>query len=578
MTSSRRKKNNGFWLGVALLLLAGTAAAVFVWPHAKSRWLRWRTEREVRKAADFLAKGDVRRAVLGASNALQITPFDAEATRLIATALEAAGAPEAEQWRARLDSLRPGDPANVLARARFALKSGNVETASAFLESLRTEEQNTAAYHAVAAAIARERRDLLYAESHWAEAVRLEPSESRHRLGLAGAQIESHIVERRETGLRTLRELQSDPDAGIDVLRLLLADAVRHRDERAALGTADALVAEPNCKFTDKLARLATLRLLNDPRSGPYLIELRDAALSRPVELFALLSWMNTHNLPLMVAEWLGGMPEDLTRKPPVCLAAAEAHMRNGDWTKLEQLATAASWEGSEHIRRAMLSLALEHVAGSDESEREWRNAVAAAGRRPDSLERLAKFANQAKWEARAVEIMWTLASLPSCPQWVLAALWQDAHRSGNTAQLQRLSGIFVKADPKSVATRNNYAFLSLLIRSEDGSPQRTAESLHRENPNNPVVASTYGLSLLQQGRAEEAVKVMSIFRTEELRQPQIALYHGMFLAAAGQPEKADEFLKLGASWPMLPEERSLLNRIRGSDGPAAQASGAPRR
>ncbi len=578
MASSRRTKRNAFWVKLAVLLAAGVVAAMFAWPHAKSRWTRWRTEREVRKASDFLSKGDVRRAVLSASNALQITPFDTEATRVIATALDIAGAPEAEQWRARLDSLRPGDAANTLARARFALKSGNTETAAAFLESLRPADQNTAAYHAVAAAIAKERRDLLFAESHWAEAVRLEPSEKRHLMGLAGAQMESHILEKRDAGLRTLRELRDDPGVRIDVLRLLLADAVRQRDEGAALSAADALVADPNCRFTDKLARLATLRLLNDPRSGPYLLELRDASLSRPAELFALLSWMNTHNLPLMVAEWLGGMPEDLTTKPPVCLAAAEAHMRSGNWTKLEQISTAASWEGNEHIRRAMLALALEHIAGKDESEKEWRNAITAAGRRLDTLERLAKFAIQAKWEARAVEIMWTLASMPACPQWILSSLWRDAHRSGNTAQLQKLSGIFVKADPKNVATRNNYAFLSLLIRSDDGNPQRTAESLHRENPTDPVVASTYGLSLLQQGRAEEAVKVMSAFRSDELRRPQIALYHGIFLAAAGQVEKADEFLKLGAGWPMLPEEHSLLNRVRGSGDPAAPAAGTPRR
>ena len=77
------------------------------------------------------------------------------------------------------------------------------------------------------------------------------------------------------------------------------------------------------------------------------------------------------------------------------------------------------------------------------------------------------------------------------------------------------------------------------------------------------MIASTHGLSLYQQGKAEEAVALMSRLKPDELRQPQVALYYAIFLIAAGHAEKADDYLKLSATWPMLPEEKALLERVK---------------
>ena len=52
-------------------------------------------------------------------------------------------------------------------------------------------------------------------------------------------------------------------------------------------------------------------------------------------------------------------------------------------------------------------------------------------------------------------------------------ALWLIAIENSDTAQLQKLAGILAKADSKSATLRNNYAFFSLLVHSEDGNPHR---------------------------------------------------------------------------------------------------------
>jgi predicted Zn-dependent protease len=278
-----------------------------------------------------------------------------------------------------------------------------------------------------------------------------------------------------------------------------------------------------------------------------------------PANLSALLSWMNGRDLSMMVAEWVNRLPEEMITKPPVCIAVAETHLQLGDWKNLEKITIASPWGDTEYLRRAMLARALEQIGETEESEKEWHEAVTAAGRHPGALERLVRFATQANWDTRAGELMWVLAKLPGCPQWVVNFLWQTASRRGETAELQKLSATIVKMDPKGIASRNNFAFLSLLTRSEEGDPRRIAENLHRENPENPTIASTYGLSLYQQGRTEEAVRIMSALKPEDLRQPQVALYYAIFLIAAGQSEKGEEYLKLSADWPMLPEEKALL-------------------
>lgn len=561
---SRKRHRFGYW--AVAILIAGIAGGIFVWPSAVSRYHRWNAHRHGRNASDFLAKGDFRHAVLSATKALENNPLDADATHIMAMSLDALGAPAAEVWRARLDTLRPGVAENVLARARTALGTNGVESAEQMLNSLDPAERNSAVFHAVAGAVAVEKRDLASAEAHWAEASRLEPEDVRHQVNLARVRLGSRTPGSRAAALAALEEMRARPSASLEALRILLADAIGNREAAQALKMADALVEDARSNFNDRLTRLSTLRMTGDARSGPYLLELRDESLSEPADLYTLLAWMNGRDLSLMVTEWVRYLPPDLLSKPPVCLAVAEAYSQTGDWEKLEEVTGVAPWAEMDYMRRAFLTRALERLDEGDEATHEWTEAVASARGRPDAgdcLERLAKIAAIWKWDRRAEEIMWTLATRPQCPRWVVDSLWKTAFQRGETAQLQKLSAVVAKLDPKGIAARNNYAFLSLLTRTDADNPHRIAETLHRESPENALVGSTYALSLYQQGKTDEAVALFSTLKPDDLRQPQVALYYAIFLLAAGQKEKADEYLKLSADWPMLPEEKALLDRVK---------------
>lgn len=548
---------------ILIAAILGIVGGILVWPRAVNRFHQWNSRRHARTASEFFAKGEFRHAILSATKALENNSADPDATDIMAKSLDAIGSPVADQWRARLDALRPGDAGNLLARARTALTTNGVESAEQMVNRLAPAERNGAAYHALAGAIAMEKRDVVSAETHLAEAARLEPADVRHQVNLARVRLKSRTPGARAAALDALQELRTKPPASLEAVRILLSDALAHGGASAAGELADALVADPRSTFNDQLTRLGALRTIRDPRSGTYLLELRDAALPEPANLYALLIWMNGHELSLMVGEWVRFLPPDLLSKPPVCIAVAEAYSQAGDWAKLQEFTGTSTWGELDYMRRAFLTRALDRLGEADEATQEWTAAVAAARSHADAMERLAKIALLWKWDRRAEEIMWPLASGPQCPRWVADYLWKTTMRRGETAKLQKLSAVLAKLDPKGLAARNNYAFLSLLTRTDEGDPHRVAESLHREKPDSALIASTYALSLFQQGKAEEAVAVMSAQKPEDLRQPQVALYHAIFLLGAGQKEKADEFLKLSADGPMLPEEKALLDRVK---------------
>jgi hypothetical protein len=165
---------------------------------------------------------------------------------------------------------------------------------------------------------------------------------------------------------------------------------------------------------------------------------------------------------------------------------------------------------------------------------------------------------------------MWMMAGSTGCPRWAIEGLWAVARERADTAQLQKLAGILAQADSKSTIFRNNYAFYSLLIHSEDGNPHREAEKLFTEHPGDTSVAVTRALSLHLQGKPVEAAAITGSLPPAELAKPQVALYHGIFLTAAGDTAKAAEFLAVTQGWKILSEEKALLERAKQSVSKAA--------
>jgi thioredoxin-like negative regulator of GroEL len=558
-------RSRAFWIGaVALLILAGAA---LLGPRVKRRFDRWSATRHAERAAPAFAKGDFQRAALDARSALERNPRDVDAMRVMAKSVEAMGAPGALQLRQRLDSVSPGDAENTLAWAKDALAAGDGATAEEVLAKLKPAERNGAPWHDLTARIALAKRDVADAETHWMEAVKLDPKDEDYRLNLATLQVEKGSSGAREAALEILKELSTKPGKRMASLRALLGDAMKHGEGAKAKKLAETLASDPHAIFADKLTHLATLRTLKDPMGTAYLLELRDGAASKPGDLSQLLTWMNEHSLSLMVSEWAPELPPEVIAKPPVCISVTDALARNHEWERIEDTLFAASWGEYDHLRQAYRARALEHLSEEDQAKAAatWEAALLAAGNRAGALDRLAKMAMAWGWERRAEQSLWKLSATDQCPRWVRDKLFAFALKRGDTQQLHTVAKLMVNADPGSIASRNDSVFLGLLVRSTEGKLHERAEALHREVPENPSVASTYGLSLYQRDRAAEAVALMEKFTPEQLREPSAARYYGIFLSATDRRAEAAEFLKLGEKGIVLPEETALIKRARAS-------------
>lgn len=550
----------------------------FGWSKIRSRYEQWLVGGKVRRAEESLAHGDLGRAVVDAKSALDANPVDPQATLIMARVLESAGSPAlAAQWRSRLDTLRPGDPENLIAWASDAMKGGDPVAAERILATLKPEPLDNATYHATAAAVAAGKKDSAAAERHWAEAFRIAPHEDHYRLKLALVRLASKTADGRADAWKTLTELSPTPSAGADALRALLADATDHADFARASEYSDALTAHPGSNFSDKLTRLGLLRQMKSRAATGYLMDLQNAALGNPADLYLLFMWMNQHGLTLMVLEWSRTLPPDAVSDPSVCVAVAEACVRNSDWKRLQEYVNGRPWPDLDFMRRGFLAYALDRLGEAERAEQEWRDGLADARSRGDinlRLEKMVRLAIGWGWEQRAQEVMWSMAGSPTCPRWMLDALWLIAIENSHTAQLQKLAAILAKADSKSVLHRNNYAFYSLLVRSDDGDPHREAERLFNENPRDTSVIITRSLSLLQQGKSPEALALTASLPPEELRKPRIALYHGIFLTLEGGGAAAAEFIALAQSGKIFPEEKAMLERAKIAVVKAAEKDG----
>ena len=146
-----------------------------------------------------------------------------------------------------------------------------------------------------------------------------------------------------------------------------------------------------------------------------------------------------------------------------------------------------------------------------------------------------------------------------------LQTLYQQSAKAGDTAGLYRALSRALEVDPANLTVQNNFAQISLLLGADVDRARKIAQELYAKEPTNAAYTSTYAYSQYLGGDLSAALKTMSDLNEEQLRNPAIAAYHGVLLAAAGQKDKAREFLQLSAGAYLLPEERELIAKAEKS-------------
>jgi tetratricopeptide (TPR) repeat protein len=267
--------------------------------------------------------------------------------------------------------------------------------------------------------------------------------------------------------------------------------------------------------------------------------------------------------MALIAADWSKTLPEDIRTQYPVPAAIAEAYTNLRDWKRLKPMVAGGNWGHSDFMRLAVHARVLREEDEVLASRAKWTEAIKATGQRPEALEQLARFASGMKWDAEATDLLWQVARSKDNPQWAIAALREQYAGQGNTRGMLNVATRRLEIDPANLAAKNDVAALSLLLNSNLERAIALAREARRRDPENPIIATTYGFAEHLAGNTEEALKIYRGLPAELLQSPAVAAYYGVLLAYGGSPDEAVKSLDLAEAGKLLAEERELVVKTR---------------
>lgn len=520
---------------------------------------RWQEQHLVRRAAGYLSGGDTKLASLNVRRALQLNPESVEAVRMMAEIAEKARDGTELTWRRRVVELQPGSIDDALALVRAALRANDLATAGQALKDIAAIAQDRPTYHAALGRLAEMRNKPAEAETHWKKALELAPGDTGFELQLAMLRLRSTDPAQRTAARETLERLRADPERRAAATRALITDGgLRGEDAERLRSLSADLQGYPDATFNDRLLYLEILRQLKNPDFPKYLAELKEAAASKPADLASLIGWMSNQD-PAEAVRYSTTLPADVSAKWPVAMSIAEAHAKAADWAGLQSAIGSSDWGAFEFLRHAYLARALRGEEQQTAADGEWARAHKAASQHPEALLMLARTISGWGWQDETLELLWAMSKARETRMEALQLLYQHYAKTGDTGGVYRVLLRSVEVAPDDLTVQNNLAQVSLLLDADADRARKIAADLAKKEPTNAAYVSTHAFSLYSSGDTEAALETIETLTPEQLQAPSIAVYYGIILAAAGQKEKAREYLARGANTFLLPEEKALI-------------------
>lgn len=566
--ASQRSERN------AITLILGLIAVVVVFIAACVAgyhfFQKWQSDRLVRRAQSYLEWHDYKSAVLSARRAYQVNPKNFLAARVLAEAAEAAFDPGALGWREEALRSSTEPIPDGIALARTALLFDKVPVGKAALAKLPAEAASRADFHAVQAQLAIAQKDPITAEKEYAEAVRLDSGNKVYRLNLAVFQLQSPSPDTRAAASKLLQEFMGDPTLRVAAARAMRDYALQRKDYPALLEITTLLSGYPEASFRDRISHLQILRAMDQPEFTSQLTELETEAAADPNKLNEMLSWMSVNRMAVLAISWIKTLPPEMLNKRPIPVAVAECYLAASDWDGLTNWCKKDNWQDLEYFRHAYLARSARERDDNLAFESEWNQAIGATGTEGERIFTLQQAVMRWGWKKEGVDLLWRLRNDPLRKAAAMEALYQYYASQDATGDMYRVAAEISEMRKDDTKAANNLAQLALLLRVDLSRAHDVARDLYNRNPKDPTYASTYAYSLFVQGKPSQAVQVMSELPRETVERPELAVYYGIFLAAAGDNGKAAEYLARGSSAKLLPEEKAQYEAALKAVKPAA--------
>jgi tetratricopeptide (TPR) repeat protein len=546
-----------WWIlfATVVLLLGVVSAGWFVFQDQRRRVY-------LRNGREALARSAIKDALFFSEKAVKADPESVEACRLMADTLATAKAPECVFWRARAATLEPAKIENYLAWAQAAFDIGRSDWAAEALTRAPKGAENRADWQNLMGGAETNLGQFGEAEQHFERAVEFEPANPFYGVNLASLRLsspDSAIVDRAR---QELNRLSASKPAGRFALEALLREARHSGDLANARMFSSKLEARSDQSWDDKLLELDTV--LQGAGFRNRLANLQQESATDLGNRVALVYWMIGHGLAQDVTDWLdaGGKSAPV----PLQMALADAFRAQENWPRLHEMLEPADWMANDFIRKALLARC-ERNAPTFQAR--WQEALRSIEADPEKKFRLGQLVSSWGWYAEGSQLLWDVAN--ASPIWhsnALSELWRNGVLEKNAATMLRVAAERYHDSPKNAGTKNNYAFLLLLLGADDSRAEKLAEEAWTEAPLQPDIAATYAYAAYKEGRTEEGIKAMEQLAERYREQPEVALYYAALLAEEGHREEASRYLGRSDGSPiLLPEEQALAMKIKSKLG-----------
>ncbi|MEI7941108.1 MAG: hypothetical protein WCK27_30910, partial [Verrucomicrobiota bacterium] len=371
------------WQTAAVLavLLAGLACA---YRYGKPRYRVYRDQRVVQQAELCLAQGDLSRAVHSARVVLDRNQDNLGATRVMASAAEAYGSPEALRWRERVATFQP-NLTNRLALAETALRfeAFPFATATRALNEIEPADRQSVAYQRLAGVLAIKCARLPAAEKYFAEVLRLDPTNEVSQVSLAIIQLQSTNPPVHAAARATLEKLAPRPRIGPLAMRPLVAESLDRKDLARAEAFSSQLVTNAQCVFRDRIIHLAILNARGDTNLPACLAQTEQIASTNYLAAKELADWLNTSGRAAECFDWFNRLPAKFLQQGLLPLARADAYLALKQWPELQRYLRDSQWSGLEPIRLALIAWAALKQSPPEDDVVPWQTALRLASASP---------------------------------------------------------------------------------------------------------------------------------------------------------------------------------------------------
>ena len=545
-------------IGFAIIALAAA------WWLGRPAYRGYKEKRFAAQATEALSKEQPRKALLAAQQVLAINSNNLAACRVMADLADLSRSPHAMVWRRRIAEIEPTlSNRVVLASCALRYEQPPFPIASQTLQEIGGSASNDVAFHLVSAQLALKQNRIADGEKHLEQAIRLEPTNVLHQINLAVVRLQSRDVAVSAVARAQLEQAQSHPLWGAPALRSLAAYHLGRREFADAERFSTALLRNTNSAFSDRLEHLAVLRQADSPQFSNFVARLQREAATNVFSAADLVTRLTALGAANDAIAWAKTLPPTIANEEPMPMAVASSYFSVARWRELEDSLNAQNWKERDFIRQALLAYAARKQNATDAANAHWQGAVKLASDRPELLSSLVQMSAAWNWTNETEAVLWRAAKAFPKERWPIDSLQNGYARMRNTHGLYELNRFMLERQPTNSFAQNNWATLSLLLRTNLPKAHEFARQVYDLNTNNFAFVSTYAFSLHIQGRTAEGLKLMQTLKPAQLEDPSMASYYGILLAASGQKQEAERYFAIAEKGVILPEELALISEAR---------------